>query len=40
MNPIIATALLTALCVGIGALLTVKTKDGLNNADYFIDWDN
>jgi hypothetical protein len=40
MNPILTTALLTALCIGIGALLTVKTKDGLNNADYFIDWDN
>jgi hypothetical protein len=39
MNPILTTALLTALCIGIGALLTVKTKGGLKNSDYFIWWD-
>ena len=39
MNPILTTALLTALCMGIGALLTTKTKGGLKNSDYFIWWD-
>jgi hypothetical protein len=31
--------LLLALFVGVGALLTLKTKGGLTGADYFIWWD-
>jgi hypothetical protein len=31
--------LLLALAVGVGALITLKTKGGLTGADYFIWWD-
>ena len=31
-------ALLFALAMGLGALLTLKTKSGLSMADYFIWW--
>ena len=30
--------LLFALAMGFGALITIKTKKGLSNADYFIWW--
>ena len=33
-------ALLFALAMGIGALITVKAKGGLSDADYFIWWDD
>ena len=33
-------ALLFALTVGFGALVTIKAKGGLNNGDYFIWWDD
>lgn len=36
---ILITILLTAGAMGLGWLITVNTKDGLSNADYFIWWD-
>ena len=36
---ILITVLLTAGAMYLGWLITVNTKDGLNDADYFIWWD-
>ena len=36
---ILITVLLTAAALGLGWLITVNTKDGLNDEDYFIWWD-
>jgi hypothetical protein len=33
-------ALFFALAMGIGALITIKTKDVLIKDDYFISWDD